>query len=133
MFRNALPRSAPLASPAAVALAIALALAGCGKAPETTLPERPQGTGTATLSWVPPAAGASPAGAASATGRIVGYRIYVGPAPEALRPEAVVADPQATRYVVRKLPKGTHYFAVRSYDAEGVESDATAVVSKTID
>lgn len=98
------------------------------------MPERAQGSGTATLSWAPPAEGpAQAAGAGAESGRIVGYRIYVGPAPDALRPEAVVADPQATRYVVRKLPKGTHYFAVRSYDAEGVESDATAVVSKTID
>lgn len=130
MSRNAQPRNT---THHAAALAAALALAACGKAPESTLPERPRGTGTATLTWAPPAEGPAQAGAGAEAGRIVGYRIYLGPAPDALRPEAVVADPQATRYVVRKLPKGTHYFAVRSYDAEGVESDATAVVSKTID
>lgn len=126
-------RATPRLAPHALLPALCLALAGCGKAPESTVPERAQGSGTATLSWAPPAQSATAPGAGPEASRIVGYRVYVGPAPDALRPEAVVADPQATRYVVRKLPKGTHYFAVRSYDAEGVESDATAVVSKTID
>jgi hypothetical protein len=112
-----------------LALGLGLALAGCGKAQEQTMPARAQGSGTATLTWKPPTPGA----AASAVDAIAGYRIYVGSSPDALRPEAVVADPGATRYVVRKLPRGTHYFAVRSYDADGVESDATPVVSKTID
>lgn len=93
------------------------------------MPARAQGSGSATLTWSPPAPKAATPGADP----IAGYRIYVGTSPDALHPEAVVADPGATRYVVRKLPKGTHYFAVRSYDADGVESDATPVVSKTID
>lgn len=110
-------------------LGLGLALAGCDRAEESTSPGRPEGKGSATLSWTPPAGPAGPGGATA----VAGYRIYLGSSPETLRPEAVVADPSATRYVVRKLPKGTHYFAVRSYDADGVESDATPVVSKTID
>jgi hypothetical protein len=126
-------------APHALLPALCLALAGCGKAPESTMPAREQGSGTATLTWSPPAPGAATPGAATpgaatpGADPIAGYRIYVGTAPDALHPEAVVADPGATRYVVRKLPKGPHYFAVRSYDADGVESDATPVVSKTID
>ena len=119
-----LPRPWPLAW-----VLLALVLAGCGRAPESTAPGRPEGTGTATLRWTPPAPATTPGG----PNAVAGYRIYLGPSPDSLRPEAVVADPGATRYVVRKLPKGTHYFAVRSYDADGVESEATPVVSKTID
>lgn len=92
------------------------------------MPDRPTGKGTATLTWNPPLQAA-----ADDANAIVGYRIYMGPSPDNLRPEAVVADPRATRFVVRKLPSGTHYFTVRSYDSAGIESDATAVVSKTID
>ena len=127
MFPTVLSRPSPLAV-LLLALVPLLLLAGCSRTPESAT-GRPEGKGTATLTWTPPAPASTPGG----PNAVAGYRIYLGSSPESLRPEAVVADPGATRYVVRKLPRGTHYFAVRSYDADGVESEATPVVSKTID
>jgi hypothetical protein len=90
-------------------------------------PPRAEGTGTARLSWSPVEAtqpGADP---------VAGYRVYVGASPDALRLEATIADPRVISYVVTRLPKGTHYFAVTSYTALGIESPYSPPVAKTIE
>jgi hypothetical protein len=91
------------------------------------LAARTTGTGTARLSWDRPADGRR------RHSRVAGYRIYVGPRPDALRLEAQIADPGATSYVIRQLPRGTSWFTVTSYNRRGVESIRPEPLSKTID
>lgn len=94
------------------------------------MPARAKGTGAATLTWAPlPKGSYGPAGGADP---IVGFRIYLGPSPETLQFEAAVADPAATRFVVKDLPKGKHYYAVTTYTQVGIESARSAVVSKDV-
>jgi hypothetical protein len=112
----------------------AVAPAGAGGSPATlplpARPPRPEGTGTARLSWVPPEPAATGTGSADP---IAGYRVYVGPTPDELHLEASIADPMATGYVVERLPKGTFYYAVTTYTRLGVESLRPPPVSKTIE
>jgi len=94
-------------------------------------PSRPEGTGTAKLSWAP----AEPAAASGAASPdpVAGYRVYVGASPEDLRLEASIADPAATGYVVERLPKGTFYYSVTTYTRLGIESERPPPVSKNIE
>jgi hypothetical protein len=46
--------------------------------------------------------------------------------------QATIANPGVTTYVVPELGPGTHCFAIRAYDASGLESDLSAEVSKRI-
>ncbi len=94
-------------------------------------PARPEGTGTARLSWAP--ADPAAAGTAAVADPVAGYRVYVGTTPDDLRFEASIADPAATGYVVERLPKGTFYYAVTTYTRLGIESERPPPVSKTIE
>ena len=124
---------------ALAALVLLLVVAACsrdaadrnaGGSTAAPVPARARGTGTATLTWAPlPKGSYGPAGGADP---IVGFRVYLGPAPEALQFEANVADPAATRFVVKDLPKGKHYYAVTTYTQVGIESARSAVVSKDV-
>lgn len=102
-----------------------------GGLPATAPAPRPEGTGTAKLSWIP----AEPAAANgnTATDPVAGYRVYVGTTPDDLRLEASIADPAAAGYVVERLPKGTFYYSVTTYTRLGVESLRPPPVSSTIE
>jgi len=85
-------------------------------------------TGVATLSWTAPAQNMD----GSAVTNLAGYRIYHGTSASSLTTMVQVSNPGASIYVVEGLPAGTRYFAVSAYNSAGVESDRSAVASKTI-
>jgi len=102
--------------------------------PTLPVPEaapRATGPGTAKLSWsrVDPAA----YGEDGATDPVAGFRVYVGPSPDALQLEAAIDDPAATSYVVKRLPRNTFYYTVTTYTKLGIESPQPPPVSKTIE
>jgi hypothetical protein len=68
----------------------------------------------------------------SAVTNLAGYRIYHGTAANSLDKMIQVSNPGVTTYVVDALPAGTHYFSITAYNSAGVESDRSAVASKTI-
>jgi len=114
-------------------LAIAISLTGCGggdkKDPdgfvENTVP-----AGRAALSWVAPTTRTD--GSPLAMDEIGGYKVYMGSSATDLVLIADVSDPYTMEYEINSLDEGTYYFAISTYSMSGVESDISAVVSKTI-
>jgi hypothetical protein len=88
----------------------------------------PEGTGTATLSWIPPTERAD----GSPLETLSGYRIVYGEASHSYDRSILLPNAVQTRYVVEGLTEGTWYFAVRAIDIQGLESAPSAEVSKTI-
>lgn len=99
-----------------------LSLAACGGDIE------PEGTGTATLSWMPPTERAD----GSPLEKLSGYRIVYGPASRSYDHSIFLPNAVQTRYIVEGLTDGTWYFAVRAIDNQGLESAPSTEVSKTI-
>ena len=99
-----------------------------GAAGENSPPANGGGTGTATLSWSAPIENID----GSSVTNLAGYRIYHGTSPNALYSMVQVSNPGITLYVLDSLSSGTHYFAISAYNAVGVESNRSAVASKTI-
>jgi Fibronectin type III domain len=80
--------------------------------------------GTASLQWN-----------ATASGNVVGYRVYWGTAPGSYQQAkgSGIGAGNTTSYTVQNLPAGsTYYFAVTAYDASGAESAYSTEASKTI-
>ncbi len=86
------------------------------------------GTGTATLSWIKPTQNAD----GTALVDLAGFVVKYGTSASDLALRVAVNDPAMTRYTLQSLGKGTWYFAVAAYTVNGVESDVSPVVSKTI-
>jgi hypothetical protein len=86
------------------------------------------GTGSATLSWTAPVENHD----GTAITNLAGYHIYHGTSVNALNKMVQVSNPGITLYVVDNLPAGTHYFSITAYNTAGVESDRSAVASKSI-
>lgn len=86
------------------------------------------GSGTATLSWYAPTENTD----GSALTDLTGYRIYYGTDADALTQSVNIDTVGITTYVVSNLGTGTWYFAIKAYNATGVESDLSNVASKTI-
>jgi len=84
--------------------------------------------GSATLSWQPPVERTD----GSPLTDLAGYRIYFGAAPDSLGQAVTLDNPGVTSYVVENLSQGTWYFAMTAFDAAGLESDLSAIGSKTI-
>jgi Putative Ig domain len=87
-----------------------------------------QATGTATLSWTPPNTNSD----GSLLTDLAGFRIYYGNSSTSLNQSLTVSDRTATSGTVTNLGSGTWYFNVKAYTAGGLESNASSVVSKTI-
>lgn len=85
---------------------------------------------TARLSWNAPTMRSD--GSALPLSELAGYRIYTGTTPDALVPLIDINDPGTTTHTITKLPAAQHYYAVSAYNISGVESERSAVVSKTI-
>ncbi len=86
------------------------------------------GSGTATLSWSAPTENTD----GSALTDLTGYRIYYGTDADALTESVNIDTVGITTYVVSNLGTGTWYFAIKAYNAAGVESDLSNTASKTI-
>lgn len=85
-------------------------------------------TGSATLSWSAPTQNTD----GSALTNLAGYRIYYGTNANSLTQTVSINTVGVTNYVVGNLSAGTWYFAMRSVNAAGVESDMSNVASKII-
>ena len=95
--------------------------------PPVSAPPAPV-VGSATLSWMPPTQKSD----GSPLVNLAGYIVKYGTAAGSLGTRVTLANPSLSRYVVSNLAAGTWYFAVASYTADGLESDVSQVVSKTI-
>ena len=82
------------------------------------------------LSWSAPTTRTD--GTFLALSELVGYRIYLGTAPDALELSEEIVGVSETAISITDLPPGTYYFAVTAYDADGLESGFSEVVSKQI-
>jgi hypothetical protein len=60
------------------------------------------------------------------------YIIYYGRSPLSLDHFVAVSDPRSTGYTVYGLSEDIWYFAVTSYNEEGVESDRSVTVSHSV-
>jgi hypothetical protein len=63
---------------------------------------------------------------------LAGYHIYYGTSATVLGTLLNVAPASTTSAQIQGLKKGTYYFAVTAQTADGVESEMSAVVSKTV-
>lgn len=86
------------------------------------------GTGTATLSWVPPTENSD----GSVLTDLAGYRIMYGQGADDLSQKVSLSNPSLNRFLIENLTSGTWYFAVVAVDAEGTESPLSNLASKTI-
>ena len=83
--------------------------------------------GRATLSWMPPTTNTDD----SALTNLSGFRVYYGTNANALTQTIDIQNASISSYVVDDLSPATWFFAVKAI-ADGIESDFSTVVSKTI-
>jgi hypothetical protein len=81
-----------------------------------------------TLEWQPPTENTD----GSALTNLAGYRVQYGKSASALNQTIQIANPSVSRYVIDSLPVGTHYFALKAYTKNGIESALSPIVSKKI-
>ena len=84
--------------------------------------------GSATLSWQPPTQNAD----GTPLTDLSGYKIYYGRDAGGLDQVVTLDNPGLTRYVIENLSRATWYFAMTSYNSQGVESDRSSIASKTV-
>jgi len=86
------------------------------------------GTGSVTISWLPPTENVN----GSALTNLAGYHIYYGTSQTNLNQMVNVTNPGLATYVVSNLSATTWYFALASVNSNGVESPRTAVLSHAV-
>ena len=84
--------------------------------------------GSATLSWMPPTENAD----GTVLTDLSGYKVYYGRSAGALDQIVTLGNPGLTRYVIENLSPATWYFAMTSYNSQGVESSRSATASKSV-
>jgi hypothetical protein len=86
------------------------------------------GSGTATVSWLPPTSNVD----GSVLTNLAGYEIIYGRSANELSHNVRLGNASLTTYVVENLSSGTWYFAVVAVAATGATSQLSNVASKTI-
>lgn len=86
------------------------------------------GAGSAPLRWTPPTLNSD--GTRLTT--LAGYRIVYGVNPDQLVNAIQVSSASATTHTVSNLAPNVYYFAVKAVRADGVESQLSNIVSKTV-
>jgi Putative Ig domain len=86
------------------------------------------GSGTASLSWMPPSANSD----GSALLDLSGFVVLYGSSPADLTQTISIDNPSVTTYVVENLTSGTWYFAVQAANSRGARSELSSVARKTI-
>jgi hypothetical protein len=81
-----------------------------------------------TLQWQPPTQNTDD----SPLTNLAGYHVYYGTSAQALTFKVTVANPGISSYVVENLARGTWYFAVAGYNANGVEGELSGVASRSV-
>lgn len=96
------------------------------KAPQE--PPPPTGVGVANLSWNIPDKNSD----GTTLSNLAGFEIVYGTSPSALSKTIVIENAGLSAYVIDKLPSGTWYFGVKSFNSSGTRSALSNVTSKTI-
>jgi hypothetical protein len=86
------------------------------------------GSGSATLSWMPPTRNTD----GTTLTNLAGYRIYYGTSSGALNRTVQISNAGVANYVVSNLSPATWYFSVRAYTTTGAESAGSNMASKTV-
>ncbi len=86
------------------------------------------GTGSATLSWVPPTENID----GTVLTDLAGYQIRYGRSRDEMSNVIELPNPGLTIYMIDQLSSGTWYFAVAAVNSGGVASDLSNIASKTI-
>jgi hypothetical protein len=86
------------------------------------------GTGSATLSWLPPTQNSD----GSPLTNLAGYQIRYGLNRDDMSNVVSLDNPSLSIYVLENLTSGTWYFAVSAVNSVGVTSPLSNVASKTI-
>ncbi|HKE95386.1 MAG TPA: putative Ig domain-containing protein, partial [Povalibacter sp.] len=86
------------------------------------------GTGSATLSWVPPTQNTD----GTSLTNLASYQIMYGRSASDLTQTITVSNPSVNTYVVENLTTGAWYFAVVAVNTSGTASALSNVASKTI-
>jgi hypothetical protein len=86
------------------------------------------GTYSVTLSWSAPTQNSN----GTALTNLAGYRIYYGTSASAMTQTVTISSVGVTTHVLSNLNAQTYYFGVMAYNAAGVESKLSNVVSKTL-
>ncbi len=82
------------------------------------------------LSWVAPTTRTD--GSPLALSELEGYRIYYGTAPDGLVLQEELIGISETGISISISSPGIYYFAVTAYDADGLESSFSQIVSKEV-
>jgi hypothetical protein len=86
------------------------------------------GSGSATLSWMPPTQNSD----GSTLANLSGYRVLYGQSAGNLAQTVTLDNPSINRYVVENLGSGTWYFAVVAVNSAGLTSALSNTATKTI-
>ena len=86
------------------------------------------GNSSVTLGWTAPTQNSN----GTAITNLAGYKIHYGTASQDYTQVVALNNPSLSRYVIDSLPSGTYYFAITSYNAQGVESSLSGEVSATL-
>jgi len=83
---------------------------------------------TAIVSWTPPTQRTD----GSALTNLAGYRVYYGKSLNAMSRVLDIRNPGQTSQFIDDLEKGTWYFAVTAYSADGLESEMSELAAKRV-
>ncbi len=86
------------------------------------------GSGSATLSWMPPTQNSD----GTSLNNLAGYEVRYGRDGANLDQKVDLDNPSINRYVVENLSSGTWYFAVVAVNASGSTSQLSNTASKTV-
>ena len=84
--------------------------------------------GSVTLSWQPPTQNED----GSPLTDLAGYKIHWGTTSGNYTSSATLNNPGITTYVVENLASGTYFFAMQSFNSQGLDSAYSGEASKTI-
>jgi hypothetical protein len=86
------------------------------------------GTGTATVSWVPPTMNVD----GTVLTNLAGFRVRYGRSNSDLSESVSIENPAINTYMIDNLSSGTWFFGVHAVSNQGVESVLSDIASKTI-
>ena len=110
-----------------------LILIGCGGGAENSDSETPAPITTpvlysTVLQWSMPSTRSD--GISIAQSDLAGYRIYMGSTESTLQLISTIENPQTLTFTVSDLAAGSYYFAVSTYDKNGLESSLSNTIKR---
>ena len=81
-----------------------------------------------TLGWVAPTQNSN----GTPITDLAGYKIHYGTASQDYTQVVSITNPSLSRYVLDSLASGTYYFAISSYNSQGVESPLSGEITASL-